>query len=172
MPFPSGRGSYRTCSIVPDPALPTVRVELTIPAERRAVWDVLVDFPRYPEWNPFTVGVETRGRIGDPVRLDVVLGGRRMIMRERMRVYEPQRRVGWGLYLLGGVLLDCTRVQELEDAGEGRTRYVCYESFRGWTVPLFFKRYEAAMQEGFEATARALKQRVANVVSTSDRAEH
>lgn len=140
--------------------VPAVRVELIIPAPRLAVWDVLTDFARYPEWNPFTLGVHTSGRIGDPVLLDVSLGGRRMKLRERMRVYEPQRRVGWGLRILGGVLLDCTRVQELEDAGEGSTRYVSHESFRGLIVPLFFKRYRAAMQEGFDATAHALSQRV------------
>ena len=140
--------------------LPTVRVELIIPAPRQAVWNVLVDFARYPEWNPFTVGVGTTGRIGDPVLLDVVLGGRRMKMHERMRVYEPLRRVGWGLRILGGVVLDCTRVQQLEDAGEGSTRYECHESFRGWSVPLFFRRYKAPMQEGFEAAAQALSRRV------------
>ena len=140
--------------------VPTVRVELIIPAPRRAVWEVLVDFARYPEWNPFTIGVDTTGRIGDPVLLDVNLGGRRMKMRERMRVFEPQRRVGWGLHLLGGSLLDCTRVQELEDAGEGSTRYVCHEAFRGLSVPLFYGLFRRAMQEGFEANAQALSRRV------------
>jgi hypothetical protein len=146
--------------------VPTVRVELFIPAPRLAVWDVLVDFARYPEWNPFTVGVHTTGRIGDPVQLDVVMGGRRMKMRERMRVYEPQRRVGWGLHILGGVLLDCTRVQELEDTADGQTRYVCHESFRGLSVPFFFGYYRAPMQEGFEAAARALSQRVVALRAT------
>jgi hypothetical protein len=139
---------------------PTVRVELVIAAPPRAVWDVLVDFPRYPEWNPFTVGVETSGKVGDPVLLDVQLGERRLAMRERMRVHEPGRRIGWGLRILGGVLLDCTRVQELEDLGDGRTRYVCHESFRGLLVPLFFNRYREAMQRGFSATGEALAWRV------------
>lgn len=143
--------------------VPTVRVELVIAAPRRAVWDVLVDFSRYPEWNPFTVGVETTGRVGDAVLLDVQLGERRMKMRERMRVNEPERRIGWGLYVLGGVALDCTRVQELEDAGEGRTRYACHESFRGLLVPLFFNRYRERMERGFAAAAAALARRVAAV---------
>lgn len=147
---------------------PTVRVETIISAPRRAVWDVLVDFARYPEWNPFTVGVATTGRIGDPVLLDVKLGGRRLRMRERMRVYEPERRVGWGLYLAGGVLLDCTRVQELEDAAEGSTRYACHESFRGLSVPIFFGLTRAAMQEGFEANAEALRRRVLALTSRAD----
>ncbi len=152
MKLPNGRGAGAD--------VPTVRVELVIPAPPRAVWDVLIDFPRYPEWNPFTVGVETSGRVGDPVLLDVQLGGRRLSMRERMRVHEPGRRIGWGLRILGGVLLDCTRVQELEDLGDGRTRYVCHESFRGLLVPLFFNRYREAMQRGFMAAGEALARRV------------
>ncbi|HKP55299.1 MAG TPA: SRPBCC domain-containing protein [Polyangiales bacterium] len=146
-------------------SLPTVRVETIIPAPRPAVWDVLVDFARYPEWNPFTIGVTTRGHIGDPVLLDVMLGGRRLKMRERMRVHEPERRIGWGLHLLGGALLDCTRIQELEDAGEGSTRYVCQESFRGLSVPLFYGLFRNAMQEGFRANAEALRERVARLHS-------
>jgi hypothetical protein len=147
---------------------PTVRVESIIPASRRSVWDVLVDFARYPEWNPFTVRVDTTGRIGDRVRMEVLLGGRRMTMRERMRVHEPPRRIGWGLHIGGGYLLDCTRVQELEELGERRTRYVCHESFRGLSVPLFFARYEQAMREGFEAVAQALGARVAQLEAASD----
>jgi hypothetical protein len=147
---------------------PTVRVELIIPASRRAVWDVLTDFARYPEWNPFTIGVGTSGRIGDPVDLDVMLGGKRMKMRERMRVFEPMHRVGWGLQILGGRLLDCTRVQELEDAGEGATRYVCHESFRGLSVPLFFGLYQKRMQAGFEANAQALSRRVVALAARAD----
>jgi hypothetical protein len=140
--------------------LPTVRVETIIAASRQAVWDVLVDFARYPEWNPFTVRVETSGRIGAAVKMDVMLGGKPMKMRERMRVYEPLRRVGWGLHIGSGWLLDCTRVQELEELSERETRYVCHESFRGLSVPLFFKRYERPMLDGFDAAAKALAQRV------------
>jgi hypothetical protein len=147
----------REVPVVREP--PTVRVELSIAAPRAVVWDVLVDFARYPEWNPFTVGVKTSGRVGDPVLLDVQLGARRMKMRERMRMHEPGRRIGWGLYVLGGVLLDCTRVQELEDAPDGGTRYACHESFRGWLVPLFFERYRDSMQRGFMAAAEALSLR-------------
>jgi len=144
-------------------SLPTVRVETIIPAPRQAVWDVLVDFARYPEWNPFTIRVETAGRIGDSVRMDVNLGGWRLKMRERLRVFEPPHRIGWGLHLLGGRLLDCTRVQELESIGERETRYICQESFRGLSVPLFFGAFRQAMQDGFEANAKALARRVAQL---------
>ena len=31
----------------------TVTTPIDIDARPQAVWDVLVDFPAYPEWNPF-----------------------------------------------------------------------------------------------------------------------
>src|SRR5215208_2906261 len=106
---------------------PTVRVEATIRASQHAVWAVLVDFARYPEWNPFTVRVETGGKVGDAVVMDVLLGGRRMHLREKLRVFEPEQRFGWGLEVARGFLLDCTRVQELEALDQGRTLYRCHE---------------------------------------------
>jgi hypothetical protein len=138
----------------------TVSVETTILAPRGAVWSVLVDFARYPEWNPFTVRVETGGKVGDTVSMDVMLGGRRMQLREQMRLYEPEQRFGWGLYVARGILLDCTRVQELEELDRARTLYRCHEAFHGLLVPLFFRRYEERMKHGFTAVAQALKRRV------------
>jgi hypothetical protein len=139
---------------------PTVRVETTIRAPRRAVWDVLVDFARYPEWNPFTVRVETAGKVGDSVSMDVMMGGKLMHLRERMRLFEPERRFGWGLRIVRGYLLDCTRIQQLEELDDVRTLYRCHESFHGLLVPLFFRRYQQRMQAGFAAVAEALKRRV------------
>ncbi len=135
-------------------------METTIQAPVAAVWSVLIDFPRYPEWNPFTTRVETTGEIGARVVMDVHLGKRRLRMRERVRVHEPGQRIGWGLFIGGGRLLDCTRVQELTAIDESTTRYTCEEAFRGWLVPLFFGWTEQAMHEGFAATAAALERRV------------
>lgn len=137
----------------------TVRVERVIAAPRATVWSVLVDYPRYGEWNPFTVGVTTPGAVGDPVRLDVQLGGKRLVMNERMRVFEPGVCVGWGLRVGAGLLLDCTRVQAIEAVDDATTRYVCHEAFKGLLVPLFYNRLHAELVAGFQANADALAAR-------------
>jgi uncharacterized protein YndB with AHSA1/START domain len=44
-------------------------VVVEIDAPQQHVWDVLVDYARYPEWNPVHVRVETRLEVG----ADIVL---------------------------------------------------------------------------------------------------
>ena len=47
-------------------------VEIAAPVEQ--VWEVLADFGRYGEWNPFTTRVDTNFEVGSPVDLHVTLG--------------------------------------------------------------------------------------------------
>src|SRR5215213_3050967 len=93
-----------------------IRVERVIDAAPDAVFRVLDDFERYPEWNPFTERVITRRIIGGPVELHVNMpeprSGKR-IMHERFTGYEAGRRVSWGLKWGFGMLLDCDRIQEV-----------------------------------------------------------
>ena len=51
----------------PDAVVESVTVEITAPAEQ--VWDVLVDFERYREWNPFCVEAEGILALGEPLPL-------------------------------------------------------------------------------------------------------
>ena len=43
--------------------------EIVAPAG--VIWDILVDFEHYPEWNPFTYHVEGVPQLGTQVRLNV-----------------------------------------------------------------------------------------------------
>ena len=68
----------------------SVTVEIDAPAA--FVWDVLVDYPSYPEWNPYTIAVETTLEIGD--RIDLTLpnpdgSDGTMLNREFIRVVDP-----------------------------------------------------------------------------------
>ncbi|MGA9101163.1 SRPBCC family protein, partial [Aeromicrobium sp.] len=47
----------------------SVTVEIAAPAS--FVWDVLVDYASYPEWNPYTIAVDTTLEIGE--RIDLTL---------------------------------------------------------------------------------------------------
>ncbi|MGB0143080.1 MAG: SRPBCC family protein, partial [Luminiphilus sp.] len=51
-------------AVDPDAIVRSVTVQIAAPAQ--AVWDVLVDFGRYREWNPFCVEASGVLEVGEP----------------------------------------------------------------------------------------------------------
>jgi hypothetical protein len=146
-------------SIDPPPHPRCVKNERTIRAPLAHAWSVLVDFPRYGEWNPFTFGVECDRVIGHPVTLRVNLAGRKITMHEWCTRHEEGRLVGWGVKWGKGIALDCDRVQALEAIDADTTRYVCYEAFDGLMAPIVYRFYAKQVLAGFDANADAFVKR-------------
>jgi hypothetical protein len=136
---------------------------IEVDAAPERVWEVLTDFAAYPEWNPFIRRIEGRPEQGQ--RLEVRIeppGARGMTFRPTVLAAEPGRELRWlGRLLVPGVF-DGEHGFRLEPAGEGRTRFVQSERFRGLLVPLFGGTLEKT-QHGFEAMNEALARRVAAV---------
>src|SRR5687768_12648923 len=68
----------------------SVTVQINAPAA--FVWDVLVDYPSYPEWNPYTIAAETTLELDD--RIDLTLpqvdgSDSTFINREFIRIVDP-----------------------------------------------------------------------------------
>ena len=51
----------------PEAVLTSIRVEIDAPAS--LVWDILLDMPRYPEWNPFCVECSSTLEMSAPVNM-------------------------------------------------------------------------------------------------------
>jgi hypothetical protein len=112
----------------------SVTVRIGAPAE--FVWDVLVDYPRYPEWNPYTVKVVTTLVVGDPIDLTLPSpdgSSGTFVNREHLRVVEP----------LGAAL--CS--YRTTDAFSGQYAGKVVEVSGPW------------VKAGFDAVAHALKAR-------------
>ncbi len=76
------------------PETPHVVTSVTVQIEASAafVWDVLVDYASYPEWNPYTIAVDTTLQVGD--RIDLTLpspdgSDGTFVNREFIRVVDP-----------------------------------------------------------------------------------
>ncbi|MFD2272720.1 SRPBCC family protein [Undibacterium arcticum] len=54
---------------MPDSKFLVTSVKVQINAPASLVWDVLVDLDNYPQWNPYTVKVESTLEMGEPVNL-------------------------------------------------------------------------------------------------------
>jgi len=133
--------------------------EIDAPLER--VWAVLTDVARYPEWNPFTVSVQTDFELGSPVdmRVNLLGRGRTIHQVEYVTSYVEGRRVSWGVNVGPGWFITADRWQELTDLGDGRTRYETVDEFTGVGVGFMLLLMRRHMARGFADVARALKAR-------------
>ena len=134
-----------------------VRSEIEIDAPAERVWEILRDFDRYGEWNPFTPRVETTLELGAPVHLSVRLVGERPLHRVEYMTRNQPYTLGWEMKLGARFLLHAERVQTLTPVGRDRTRYVTEDCFTGWLRPLVLGLLGGAMQRGFDDCALALK---------------
>jgi Polyketide cyclase / dehydrase and lipid transport len=148
-------------------ALPSAGIDIDAPLA--AVWAVLLDVGRYPEWNPFIRRVESPAtpRVGDPIRLHVVFrGGTRVVSPERVTTLVPPYVDPAGVtraelaYVYEGMparlgLVRGTRWQRLAQQ-HGATRYETVEVFRG---PLVRWAGPGRVEDGFRRQAQALRQR-------------
>jgi len=110
------------------------RVETRINAPRDTVWKVIADFPRYPEWNPFTPEVIGRCAAGEEVRAKVKLDGDPFWMKRRVTEAEPDRRFVWEGREWYSALTPGLRSLTLEDDGAGGTLLVDDEYVGGLMV--------------------------------------
>ena len=155
-------------------SMPTASAEATceIDAPPQLVWEVMLDLPRYGEWNPFVVEARLAGplQVGATLQLKVRWhdgGGAGSGERITELVAPDGARAGRLVYDFTGWLpalglVRATRVQQLEELAAGRTRYSTHEAFRGLLVaflPL------AKVRDGFARHAQALKHRAESLAS-------
>lgn len=137
---------------------PGATVEIHAPVA--TVWEVLVDFERYGEWNAFTPSVVCDGTLGSSVTIRVCFEGagpRRQV--EVLNVLEPPHRLAWGVIMGTRALLVANRYQELEAIDAGRTRYTTIDYVSGLLAPLVRLLYADQMRKGFQTAADGLKAR-------------
>jgi len=137
-----------------------LHTQIDIAASPGRVWQHLIDFPRYPDWNPFVQEIE--GDMQEGAQLRVLLtppGGRAMQFTPIVQRVEPQRTFSWkGKLWLPG-LFDGHHIFEIEPQGPDRVRFIHREQFSGLLVPLLWKQLDTTTRKGFEAMNVALKQR-------------
>ncbi|EJN59741.1 SRPBCC domain-containing protein [Halogranum rubrum] len=134
---------------------------IDIDASPDAVWDVLTDFRRYPEWNPF---MRVVGRANEGAHLAVELtppGARQFRFRPTVTRVDPNHELRWLGHLFVAGLYDGEHRFTLESTDEGtRTRFTQAESFGGIFAGLVNRFVGSATEAGFREMNAALKERV------------
>jgi hypothetical protein len=137
----------------------TIMKTLDIGAPPEIVWEVLTDFPKYGEWNPFVVEAKCSLKPGEAMDMKVVLMGFPQRQVEWMRECHPGQDFSYAMkpFPLGG--LSSRRGHVLEPAGAGRTRYTSQFELQGWMMPLVRGLMGARIEIGMRGMWEALQRR-------------
>lgn len=138
----------------------TIETSITINASAAQIWQVLMDFDQYRQWNPFIKSIQ--GKAENGASLNVVLqpeGMKPMTMKPRVITLQPHQEFAWLGSLGVKGLFDGEHRFKLVPQGD-KTLLVHAENFRGILVPLVLALIGDKTRQGFEAMNKALKERV------------
>lgn len=146
--------------VVASRATHQIRTEVEIERPARLVWEIFSDFPAYPDWNPFITQISGQMPPGQELKVTIQPpGGDAMDFTPTVTEFIPGRRFAW----LGQVglprIFDGAHYFEVEDLGDGRSRFTQGEEFRGVLVPFLKPRLDGQTLDGFKAMNEALKGR-------------
>lgn len=137
-----------------------LRTELEILASPLEIWDILVDFARYPEWNAFIVSASGELRVGATLKVCIALpedGATRTFHPVVTECTSPFR-LAWRGQLGFPWIFSGHHFFELLPLAEGRTRLVHAEDFSG-LLTKFLGRTFTLTGRGFAYMNQALKRR-------------
>lgn len=132
------------------------QVNIEAPAER--IWTLLMDFERYPKWNPFIRHIEGRPEVGEKLRVEVQpTGGRAMSFEPQVLLVQTAHEFRWkGQFFVPG-LFDGEHYFLLRREGDHQTMLIHGERFSGLLVPFFRSQLESGTRSGFKAMNHALQ---------------
>jgi hypothetical protein len=135
----------------------TMSATIQIDAPPEAVWSVLTDLDRYPEWNPLFRQASGRVAVGNRIMLRTVhpANGRLMTVKPKITVADPGAELRW-VSSLPGIISGEHRFA-LTPAGGG-TRLEQGETFRGLLAAFPLKTFNRA-EASFRGLNEALKKR-------------
>lgn len=135
-----------------------IRTEILINSNPARIWKVLMDFERYPEWNPFirsiygqpTPGLKISAKLEPP-------DAKGMTIKPTILERDDERKLRWLGQLVFPGLFDGEHIFELTDNKNGTTTFIQKELFKGLLVPLFNKFLDVNTRKGFELMNQKLK---------------
>jgi hypothetical protein len=132
----------------------TIKTSIRIQATPAKVWQILTDFDRYPNWNPFLKFI--KGEVEEGNTIHIHAGS--MEFRPMVLAFEAEKEFRWiGNLLLKG-LFDGEHSFIIEDLQDGTVNLKHEENFSGLLVGIFPKKLFTKTKEGFNEMNQKLKE--------------
>jgi hypothetical protein len=133
----------------------TIETFTDIDAPPEVVWEVITDFSRYAEWNPFITLLRGEPELGARLHATFSLAGHpSRTFTPTITTLEPLRSLAWRGRLAIPGLFDAEHLFAIEPRNVG-TAFVHRETFSGMLVP-FARSTLAATHDAFVAMDAAL----------------
>ncbi len=76
--------------------MPELYADITIQASSEKVWDILMDFEKYPDWNPFMRSIRGSAEIGTKLEVVLKLEGRKSAtFKPKVLANQPNEEFRW-----------------------------------------------------------------------------
>lgn len=139
----------------------SIETSIIINAPATEVWETLIDFSKYPQWNPFIQKIAGNPVSGALLEVDIQPPGQqKMTFRPTVLVSEANQEFRWrGKTFIKG-LFDGEHYFQLTPVDAQRTRLDQGEYFSGLLSGVIFAKIGLSTKHGFEAMNTALKKRV------------
>jgi hypothetical protein len=135
--------------------------EIEIDAPPSRVWEVLTDFPRYPDWNPFILAV--KGVVQQGAKIDYRFQfppGIRIWTPAKILTFEPDKELRWAAHFLSPAIFNGVHHFIIEPMNGRGIRFHHGEIFSGVFLPLLLPLLRKDGPQTYQALNVALKQQV------------
>lgn len=123
------------------------------------VWEVITDFDRYGEWNPFVRECRSTLKPGDPIHMKVQIGNGTRWQEEIVSEYREGEGFAYRMKPLPLGALSSWRTHRIEAAGAGRSRYYSRFQLDGWLAPVVRALLGGKLETGFTGMSEGVRDR-------------
>jgi uncharacterized protein YndB with AHSA1/START domain len=140
---------------------------LTIAAPAELVWQVVIDFKHYPQWNEFCPSIEAALEVGSPVKMQVNLGNGLQEQVEYITFIDAPAKITWSMENKDGDPIHADRSQVITAVSDTQCTYVTYDDFSGDFAATMVDQMGEQVRAGFNLCARNLKARAEAIYKAS-----
>ena len=132
--------------------------ELEIEASSDTVWQVITNFSKYEQWNPFIPGCSCDLQVGNTIemRVSLLTGLKPLTQTEYISEVEPGRHFSYVSPKRPTFLLRSYRSHTLTALETGKTLYQSHFELHGWLRPLIELFIGKSLQRGFDGMSTAI----------------
>jgi len=140
--------------------------EIIINSPSEKIWNELMNFDLYPDWNPFVKSIsllnkEEELEVGNKlaVHLHLVNQKKPMIFKPTIKSFQPNKQFSWLGHLYLPHIFDGRHTFELESLPDNKTKFIQKERFTG-LLAFIIRFIKQDTQDSFNLMNKTLKDRV------------